>query len=188
MQVHPSEYAFQDNSVNRAERPSANCRKYPLSHQITEHYTHCDGTQLRLTDSDLGSQKYRGSDYYVWPAKPMIRQLLFIFPTTVNLTMITLHYYSSNSVQLNTGLPRLRFYNVPDDFDIWNAPSASYNQYGEIVALSPGDQAGNRNVSISINFSTQKVLMIKYKSGFNLAVSEVQFFNCRSKLQSLHTL
>ena len=78
-----------------------------------EDYFHCGGTQLKLTDSDIGSKQYSSSDYYVWPAETM-SQLLFIFPTRVNLTTITLHYYR-DSVR---GCPRLRFYAVPDDFDV----------------------------------------------------------------------
>ena len=69
--------------------------------------------------------------------------------------MIILHYYSD---QLKVGLPRLRFSNVPYDFDIWNVPSASY-KYREVAAVPPGDPAGNRSMSINNNLSTQKILM-----------------------------
>ena len=112
-QVYPSEYAYLRNSVFRSERSSANCRPYESGlddrgSAYTPHYTHCDGSQLRLTDSDFGPEQYSSSDYYVWNAGSS-NQLLFIFPTRVNLTTITLHYYSDNT----RGLPRLRFYAVP---------------------------------------------------------------------------
>ena len=63
----------------------------------TYNYNHCDGSQLRLTDSDLGSEQYSSSDYYLWNAGSSGSQLLFIFPTRVNLNTITLHYYSDNA-------------------------------------------------------------------------------------------
>ena len=173
--MYPSEYAYHGDSVTRAEYVSANCRRYPagtLEGGIhPEDFIHCDGTQLRLMDSDLGQEQYSSSDYYVWSAGND-EQLLFIFPTRVSLTTITLHYYS-DSVR---GLPRLRFYAVPDDFDVWDAPTTS-NPYVDIVSVpSGGEPAGRRNVSINVNFNAKKVLMYKYSSSLLFAVSEVEFF------------
>ena len=101
----------------------------------------------------------------------MSRQLLFIFPTRVNLTTITLHYYSDSQ----RGLPQLRFYAAPDDFDVWDTPPGD-NRYVDIAAVPPGaESAGRRNVSINVNFSTSKILMVKLGSAYKLAVSEVEF-------------
>ena len=178
--MYPSEYAYQDNSVTRVESDSTNCRSYPAGtlpggvHR--ENYTHCDGTQLKLTDSYFGQEQYQSSDYYVWNSKSG-EQLLFIFPTRVSLTTITLHYYS-DSVR---GLPRLIFYAVPDDFNVWDAPIISYPRV-DIAAVPPGGEpAGHRSVSINVNFITKELLMFKYGSIIKLAVSEVQFFTCSSK-------
>ena len=177
---YPSEYAYQRNSVYESERSSANCRPYAsnlVANVYTERFTHCDGTQLRLTDSDLGSEQYNSSDYYVWNAGSSRHQLLFIFPTRVNLTTITLHYYSDNA----RGLPRLRFYAVPDDFEVWNALSTSYS-YIDIAAVTVppgGEPAGRRNVSVNSDFmSTTKILMYKFDSSIAFAVCEVEFFTC----------
>ena len=139
---------------------------------LTRDYTHCDGSQLILTDSDLGQEQYSSSDYYVWSAESDGQLLLFIFPTRVSLTTITLHYYS-DSVQ---GLPRLIFYAVPDDLDIWDAPTT-----GTPHVDVTGVPAGSKNVSINVNYNTKKVLMFKYSSIFQFAVSEVEFFECISK-------
>ena len=170
------------DSVYRTERTSANCRNYPngLVPDI-RYYIHCDGTQLRLTDSDIGSEQYTSSDYYVWLSYEIKnRQLLFIFPTRVNLTTITLHYYSTSG----RGLPRLRFWAVPDDFDVWNALTTSYS-YVEVAAVLPGGNtpAGLRNISISIKVFTKKVLLVKFSSSSAFALSEVEFFTraCTSK-------
>ena len=183
-QVYPSEYAFLGNSVFRSERSSANCRPYASgleSHVYTDNYTHCDGTQLRLTDSDLGSEQYSSSHYYVWNAQiagSSGSQLLFIFPTRVNLTTITLHYYSGNG----KGLPRLRFFNVSYDFDVWDALAASYSRV-DIAAVPPGGEpAGRRNVSVNVDFmNVLKVLLYKFSSSFILAASEVDFFSKLTK-------
>jgi hypothetical protein len=139
-------------------------------------YTHCDGQQLKLSDSDRGSNtsEYTATSYYLWSAGGA-EQLLFIFPTRVSLTTITLHYYSDSVRRL----PRLRFYAVPDDFDIWDAFPTGHPYSGVSSGEEPADR---RNVSININFNvnTKEMLMFKYSSMFQFAVSEVEFFR-RSK-------
>ena len=171
-----SEYAYLDDSVTRSEGAIANCRNYPPGLQDgihPENYIHCDGTQLKLADSTFGQEQYQSSDYYVWSAT-RDSQLLFIFPTRVSLTTITLHYYG-DSIR---GLSRLRFYAVPDDFNVWDAPTTS-TPYVDVASFPPdGEPAGHRNVTINANFNTKKVLMYKYSSSFQLAVSEVEFFIC----------
>ena len=175
----PSEYAYHQDSVTRSETGSANCRRYQAGPTSSEQYIHCDGIQLRLTDSDLGQEQYSSGVHYVWSAG-RDELLLFIFPTRVSLTTITLHYYS-DSVR---GLPRLRFYAVPDDFDVWDAPILG-TPHVDVAAVPPGgEQAGRRNISINVNFNTKKVLMYKISSTYivyQLAVSEVEFFQCQSK-------
>ena len=183
-QVYPSEYAYHKDSVYRTESASANCRNYPSGLQDlvwSENYIHCNGTQLRLTDSDIGSGQYTTSDYYLWlnETRNHHDQLLFIFATRVNLTAITLHYHHS-SVR---GLPRLRFWAVPDDFDVWDALYSSYN-YTEVAAVLPsGESAGQRSVSIhyAIAVNTKKILLFRFSSSFSFALSEVEFFNCTGK-------
>ena len=116
----------------------------------------------------------------MWSAGTDSGQLLFIFPAIVNLVAITLHYYhDSDSIQGQPySLPRLRFCAVPENFDIWNALLASY-RYAEVAAVPPGGEpSGHRSVSININFTTKKILIHKYSSSFQLAVSEVEFFTC----------
>ena len=175
--MYPSEYAYRDDFVTRIENGSANCRSYPRGlipgSVSSEHYIHCDGTQLKLADSNLGLEQYRPTDYYIIVSSSVSGvQLLFIFPTNISLTTITLHYYS-DSVR---GHPRMRFYAVPDDFDVWDAPIISY-QSVDIASVPPGGEpVGPRSVSFNVNFYTKKVLMFKYSSLFQFAVSEVEFF------------
>ncbi len=141
-----------------------------LYHTLIEQYTHCDGTTRKLTDSDVGTGKYQPIDYYVWIAGNNA-QLLFIFPTRVSLTTITLHYYSD----CHRGQ---RFYAVPDNFEVWDTPTTGYSSV-DITAVSPdGEPAGSSSVSINVNYTTVKVLMYKFSSSFYFAVSEVEFFTC----------
>ncbi len=173
--MYPSEYAYWDKSVTRSESDSANCRRYPpgnfRSGSYPEDFIHCDGTQLKLADSIFGQEQYQTTDFYVWSAY-RDGQFLFTFPTRVSLTTITVHYYSDNI----RGLPRLRFYVVPDDFDVWDTPTTSTPRV-EVAAVPPGgERAGRRNINININFITKKVLMYKYTSSFVFSVSEMDSF------------
>ena len=181
--MYPSEYAYHRDSVYRTERTGANCRNYPsglVPGAPSESHIHCNGTPLRLTDSDIGSEQYTLNDYYVWlNDERRSRQLLFIFPTKVNLTTITLHYYS-DSVR---GLPRLRFWTVPEDFDVWDAPFSSYS-YVEVAEVPPVEEpSGQKNVHIhhDIGVNTRKILLVKFSSSFSFALSEVEFFTCTGK-------
>ena len=89
------------------------------------------------------------------------------------MTTITLHYYST-SVR---GLPRLRFYAVPDDFYVWDAPTAGYS-YVDVAAVSPGGEpAGRKNISVHVTTSTKKILLSKYRNSFPFSLSEVEFFD-----------
>ncbi len=101
----------------------------------------------------------------------------------ITCTTITLHYYSDNF----RGLPRLRFYAVPDDFDIWDTLSTD-TPHVDVTEVPRGQPAGHRKVSININFNTKRVLLYKYSSSFVFAVSEVDFFICTSKYTHLHSI
>ena len=161
------------------ESTSANCRNYLVIYGIpggihSTDYIHCDGTQLELADTNLGSeQPFSRSSHYQWSAGSY-GQLLFILPTRVSLITLTLHYYSDS----DRGLSRLIFYAVPDDFDIWDTPTTSHTHLNVAAVPPGGEPAGNRSVSINVNFNTMKVLMYKYSSSFHFAVSEVEFFTC----------
>ena len=121
---------------------------------------------------------YNEYDDYKWHVNSESGQLLFIFLTAVNLTTIILHYYSDST----RGLPRLRFWAVPYDFDVWDAPITMY-PYVDIapvyLAEVPG---GSTNTSVHTNFLSKKVLLYKLRSSYMFSLSEVEFFTCNSKL------
>ena len=190
-EIYPSGYAYLPHSVYSHERASANCRNYPPGLQgnfiYTENYVYCNGTQLRLIDSDIGSEQYSNSEYYEWSAETR-SQLLFIFPTRINLTNITLHYFSDSVRDLPRGLPRLRFYAVPDNFNVWDAPISSYIISDIAAVTQSSNVVGRRNVSVGFNVTTIKLLMYKFRSTYSFAVSEVEFFNhtCKQATCMLH--
>ena len=59
--------------------------------------------------------------------------------------------------------------------------ATSYPQVNVVAVPPGGEPAGHRSVSINVNFNTMKVLMYKYSSTFQFAVSEVEFFTCTSR-------
>ena len=147
----------------------------------TWEFIHCNGTQLRLADSNLGSEQYTDDDYYVWDSEALKGgELLFIFPTRVNLTTITVHYYSDNI----RGFPHVTFFDVEDDYDIWDTARVSvlYNR----VHLKPPDGESTGRSSVSVNqvdfpITNLRILMyvsMRFQGNFPLefAVSEVEFF------------
>ena len=97
------------------------------------------------------------------------------------MTTITLHYYS-DSVR---GLPRLRFYAVPDDFYVWDTVTTSY-PHVDVASVPPGGEpAGRRVISINVNVNTRNVMMYKYSNIFHLAMSEVELAKSCSKLDTI---
>ena len=169
--IYPSEYAYNNDSVTRAESDSDNCSSCPPGpipgSGYPEEYIHCDGTQLELADSNFGQgSQYPSTDHYIWPADSD-GQLLFMFPTRVSLAAIRLRFYSDSG----QGHPRLRFYAVPDDFDVWDAPNISY-PHKDVVSVPI--RAGDWIVHTSINnLNIKKVLMYKFGYTSVLALSEV---------------
>ena len=74
----------------------------------------------------------------------------------------------------------MRFYAVPDDFDVWDAPTTSDPRVEVASVPAGGEPADRRNVSINVNFNnnyyfnfnTKKVLMYKFSSTFAFVVSD----------------
>ena len=172
----PIRVAYHNDSVTRAESDSANCSSYPpgliSGSGYPEDYIHCDGTQPKLADSNWS--QYPSTDYYIWPADSD-GQLLFMFPTRVSLAAIRLHFYSDSG----QGHPRLRFYAVPDDFDVWDAPNISY-PHVEVDSIPLHAGGWNSHIIVN-NLNTKKVLMYMFSNSLVLAVSEVEFLTCTSK-------
>ena len=115
----------------------------------------------------------------MWSAGVTVRRMLFTLPERVNLTGITLHYFSDS----NRGLSRILFYAVPDDFKLGDGVRSFYNQaIVETKLPSNREQNGPTNFTVNLDFNTKKVLMLKILSNFQFALSEVEFFTCNGKI------
>ena len=96
-QVYPSEYAYRDDSITRYESASANCRRYPIIPGLptgihSKDYIHCDGTQLKLADSDLGSERpFSSSSHYQW-SDGSGEQLLWSHIPHIQLEVLDYHH------------------------------------------------------------------------------------------------
>ena len=98
-----------------------------------------------------------------------------MFPTRVNLTTITLYYYSDN----DWGFPRLRFFAVPDDFNIWEAPTLNV----EVDAVSPGGEPVGMLVSIILTLPRRRCLWSSWVASSALQWVRWNFYTCFSKFQ-----
>ena len=182
--MHPTAYAYLGDSVSRSEEDSANCINYPKipgESVSSDRYIYCNGTQLRLSDSEVGSQSQCHPSYnYEWSGTDR-RHLLFIFPTRVNLNTFTLRYYRDKQ----RGLPQLGLYAVPDEFDVWDSTPRD-NRLVVISSVLPseepeGSSCINLPVSLLISTATKKVLMVITRSNYIFSVSEVEFYNCTGR-------
>ena len=67
-------------TVTRAESASAKCRSYSVIPGLpagihSMDYIHCDGTQLKLADTNLGSQRpFHSSNHYQWTEVDLFSQ------------------------------------------------------------------------------------------------------------------
>ena len=58
----------------------------------------------------------------------------------------------------------MRFYAVPDDFDVWDAPTTNYSHV-DVESVPPGGEpASHRSVNINVNLNTKRALMYKFSS------------------------
>lgn len=78
------------------------------------------------------------------------------------------------------GHSKIRFYAVPDDFDIQD--SLETDRYPKTFideALPGSEETGLRNVSRDVRFNTTRVLMTKSESkNYKFVMSEIEFFSC----------
>ena len=66
---------------------------------------------------------------------------------------------------------------MPDNFDVWDAPTTSYIIADIAAVTQSSNVVGRRNVSVGFNATTMKLLMYKFRSTYSFTVSEVEFFN-----------
>ena len=181
-------YAYLNGEMNVTEYHNANCRKYGQSNGL-QFYSLCDGSPLRLTDSQFGPEYYPSShdhNYYVMKGtifSLMYKIFLFALSEPTRLDKIRLHYYSD----LHGGkiLPVIYFFAIRDDQLVYDNLHA-YETLGVVGSPFSETVNGRTNVTITVSSSSlpySKVLMhisfLPYEKFFYL--SEVEFFTLSSK-------
>ena len=156
--------------------------------------THCNDTvyfhcysPTKLSDNQYFNITFRGW-VYRWRYSLSAVPVLFVFPTNFQLNNIKLYHDNGplNDITL-LGLPNLKFYHVPNDFEIWN-----YSNLSQLEQLTGVVQLGERRyrplrnsygVSLFIlsftpdDILTKKLLMVItfIEQDVDFSVSEIEF-------------
>ena len=122
------EYAYLTSSLSGMDHPGANCRQYcgsNPSHPPITSYTHCDGSPLKLSDSEVGSTKNYTADQnqYYCSNGPVSLKILFTLSESVQLSHTRLHYYNGPQDNPMSGyrkvLPATIYTLVNDEYEVW---------------------------------------------------------------------
>ena len=137
-------------------------------------YVSCEGP-TRITDSQKSLPVFTQDSpdsVYIWGSQK--DKVLFTFSDQKDIHSLALHYFSNSD---NQALPKLRFYAVPEDFEVQDEVRGSYPMT-IIDEVRPGrEQEGLRNKSKTVDFHTSKILMTKsYTKNYQFYLSEVEFF------------
>ena len=170
--------------MNVSEYPGAQCRTYDNSH--LQSYSLCDGSPLRLTDSQLGPDYYSSThdhNYYIMKDNGYYRNFVFTLSEPTRLAQIRLHYYSD--IHRGKILPVIYFYATKHNQLVYNTLDA-YERLGVVGSPFSETVNGRTNVTISVSSCSleySKVLMyisfIPNDKYFYL--SEVEFFSLSSR-------
>ncbi len=141
---------------------------------VNSQYVSCEGP-TRITDSEnsiLAFTHETHDSVYIWGSEE--DRVLFTFSTEKSFNSLAIHYFSNSD---NQGLPKLKFYAVPDDFEVQDALKNEYLM-AIIDEVRPGrENEGLCNKSKAVNFQSSKILMTKgYTKTYQFYVSEVEFF------------
>ena len=173
-QVHPVSVAIRNEVVGLEDENCIPLTSPDVSSASSVEFVHCHHP-TRITDSDKSQPTFTQDTHnsvYIWPSRP--DQVLFTFSSRKLINSITLHYYSNED---NQGLPKLRFFAVPEDFKVTDRPSSSYPTR-VLDAVFPGDEgSGLRNKTMDVPFNTTKILMTKgFTKNYQFYLSEIEFF------------
>ena len=171
--------------MNISEYRSARCRSYDNPHY--QAYSVCDGSPLRLADSQFGpvyghSGTHDHNNYYYIMkgnrADYRYKNFHFMLSEPTRLAKIRLHYYSD--ILQRKILPIIYFYATRDDQLVYST-SHAFERLGVVGSLFSETVNGPTNVTISVLSSSlaySKVVMhisfIPNERYFYL--SEVEFF------------
>ncbi len=137
-------------------------------------YVSCEGL-TRITNADKSLPSFTQdslNSVYIWPSQE--DKVLFTFSEQKQIDSLAIHYYSNFD---NQGLPKLRFYAVPEDFEVQDEVKSSYPMSIIDEVRPRREQEGLRNKSRTVAFQTSKILMTKSDTkNYQFYLSEVEFF------------
>ena len=172
--MHPVSVAIRSEVIGLANDNCNTLSSPDLGTAEGTEYVHCQHP-TRITDSEKSQPIFTQDTYnsvYIWPSKS--DQVLFTFSSWKVIDSITIHYFSNED---NQGFPKIRFFAVPEDFEVSDTPDSS-NPTRVIDSVSPGNEnTGLRNKTRNVPFNTTKILMTKgYTKNYQFYVSEIEFF------------
>ena len=165
--INPQSISYSNQSFDTGTHP-IDCEVENVSGRV---YMHCSNTVL--TDGYRGPANFNEGDtrpYYIWD-KPQKQRLLFTFPRTISLTSIILYYYHS----INYALPKVRFFPIGDDFQIWDqVPNDVLST--TIGPVGSSQYMGKASIAVNLTASISKLLMlVEMHKSYGLALSEIEF-------------
>ena len=188
--INVIEYAYLTSSLSGVDHPGANCSQYscgnnPSHPPTTSYYTHCDGSPLKLSDSEVGSTNNYTADQNQYYCSNGNLKILFTLSETVQLSHIRLHFYNDWENQINgyyKSLAPTSFSLMNDEYEVWEPAYPGVHIYGPVHYIDDEYIAGPKNITVSASrgIKTRKVVLTtSYShSPYQFCISEVKFYTC----------
>ena len=189
--VNVVEYAYLTSSLSGMDHLSANCRQYCGNNNIPSHppltsHTLCDGSLLKLSDSEIGSMTDNyTADQNQYRCSNATLKILFTLSERVQLSHIRVHFYNDwdNPVDGRyKSLAPTYFSLMNDEYEVWEPEYPGKHVYGP--RSIPDDYiVGPKNITVSSSqgIKTRKVVLTSTHSAhgsYNFCISEVEFYTC----------
>lgn len=181
------------SSLLSMDHPSANCRQYCSNNNIPSHppalditsYTLCDGSPLKLSDSQIGSSNDYMTDQDQYYCSSGSLEILFVLSEKVQLSHIRLHIYNNWNEPINgyyRSLAPTVFSLMNDDYEIWEPQFSGVHVYGPHSIVNDYI-TGPRNITVSAlrEIKTRKVVLTTLTaqhSSYQFCISEIEFYTC----------
>ena len=193
--INVVEYAYLTSSLSGVDHPGANCRQYCGINNITSHpptasYTHCSGSPLKLSDSQVGSSNNYTADQSLYHCSGGALKILFVFSERVQLSHIRLHIYNNWDKPINGSYKSLAptvFSLMNDEYEVWEPEYPGVHIYGP-HSIVDDHIIGPRNITVSASrgIKTRKVaLTTSQHSSYQFCISEIEFYTCTPECEHL---
>ena len=182
------EYAYLTSSLSGVDHPGANCRQYCGISNITSHppimsYTHCGGSTLKLSDSQVGSTNNYTADQDQYYCSSQFLKISFTLSERVQLSHIRLHFYNDWDDPVNgyyKGVAPTTFSLMNDEYEVWEPEYPGVHVTGPHSI--PDDYiVGPKNITVSAlqGIKTRKVVLTTtHSASYQFCISEIEFYTC----------